>query len=386
MLNEKLQKTLAKADKLLLTSAKSGDWLAFFTPQNLVSERQTFLKKHSLGIKYEPRFAYKSLDSKEIQKLKKLLIEFNGINHLPEPLAEAYHLAFRNHLMMCDLLLAFEEKDDHQVSAQSEKIFGKPSKYLLSTAEKTVGNPDTPIRLSRHADKKDLTSDELSNSINNRLQQYGVRWKLVLTNYSVSRVSVKPIQRVITVRQDLFFSPHDVKKILVHEVDTHVLRTENGKRCWTPGIFELGFYDSEKTDEGLALYNERLQNVSSPDSDCIIALHVLGIEYASSHTFSETFDWIINYFPYDPEFAFHRVLRWKRGLHHQDRPGVFYKDMVYFMGFFEVNDYITNGGKISNLYYGRTGLEQAHNDWLTAAKTAGFKPHLAPILPIWLSD
>ena len=385
-MNKNLKDALAEVDGLLYRTAKSADWLAFFTPQNLVSERQKFLKMHSHSKTYEPQFGYRSPNLAEINNLKIALSNLNTHKSLPKPFNEAYNLALTYSVKMCDLVLAFEEKNDQKVSRLSELIFGRPDKHLVSIAKKVVGGPNIPICLSQNTDKKVVTSDALANAIQERMDQYDMQWQVVLSSESVSRVSVQPIKRVITIRRDLLFSQRDIQKILIHEVDTHMLRAENGKRCWEPGIFEIGFHDAEKVEEGLALYNEQLQQVSSLDFERIIALHVLGINYAASHTFSETFDWVAQYFPNDPDYAFHRVLRWKRGLHRQDRPGAFAKDLVYFLGFLELKNYISRGGKISQLYYGRTNLVQAQEEWLKSAKIAGFAPKVKPVLPIWLGD
>lgn len=55
--------------------------------------------------------------------------------------------------------------------------------------------------------------------------------------------------------------------------------------------------------------------------------------------------------------AFQTTLKVKRGLEDTSKKGAFTKDLVYFAGYLEIKDFVSKGGDIKNLYYGKYSLD-----------------------------
>lgn len=64
----------------------------------------------------------------------------------------------------------------------------------------------------------------------------------------------------ITIGSGRKFSEKDIERLNVHEIDVHVLRTENGN-LQPLKIFISGFPKYLKTEEGLAGYREKITNL-----------------------------------------------------------------------------------------------------------------------------
>jgi hypothetical protein len=121
-------------------------------------------------------------------------------------------------------------------------------------------------------------------------------------------------------------------------------------------MLSLGFGGEYlKTEEGLAVYNEKSANVTSKEQERVFAGRLYAVNYALSHDFSDTFEEMNKYF--NEEGAYSITQRVKRGVPNCNK-GAFTKDYCYFSGLIGINEYISKGKSIKDLYYGKFSTEE----------------------------
>ena len=146
-----------------------------------------------------------------------------------------------------------------------------------------------------------------------------------------------------------------------HEIDVHTQRSTNGS---SQGLhcFATGLQGAMKTEEGLALLAEEHTGTISPSTlqrqqHVISAIHLareLGISELYNHLRKKC----------SAGLAWNIALRVKRGLKNPELPGVYAKDSVYLVGWFELRQWLMSGGSLASLYVGKVGIEHPIDSWL----------------------
>jgi len=156
------------------------------------------------------------------------------------------------------------------------------------------------------------------------------------------------------IKKDAKFSPLIIKRLIAHEVGTHMVRAENG--CQQPyTIFKRGFPGYMGTEEGLAVVNEELCGVLNNQTLKVYAGRVIAVYMALTCGFREIYNHLSKNF--NKETAWKITLRAKRGLADTSKPGGLTKDYLYLDGYYKVKKYIENGNDINKLYIGKIGIE-----------------------------
>ena len=158
----------------------------------------------------------------------------------------------------------------------------------------------------------------------------------------------------IFVKKDIKIKKNRLDKIIAHEIMTHVLTTENGKK--QPYlIFQDGMANYLETQEGLAIYNEYelngIENRYYGASNLISSY--LGLEYS----FVEAVDKLIE-MGFKREAAIRFVVKTKRGLSDTSKPGGITKQSIYTRGALKIEKYIKDGGNIKDLYIGKVDVDK----------------------------
>jgi uncharacterized protein (TIGR02421 family) len=227
----------------------------------------------------------------------------------------------------------------------SIRIYGAPDRELLDLAKKI-------IRKQSKKDKKAYSSKEVINKFRFAFLEYGFPWTVV-EREMVADAAVNCNSKTLLIKKGARFSKKFVKRLIVHEIGTHALRSENGA-LQPYKFFERGFPGYLMTEEGLAVINEDLNNCLDHNTLKIYAGRVIAIEYALKGSFSDTYIELRKYF--DKKTAWRLVLRAKRGLSDTSLAGACTKDGCYLKGFLEIKKYLKKGGDINTLYYGKIGL------------------------------
>jgi hypothetical protein len=373
--------SLVPIDERLDRANRLTDWLPGVTPLNVSEERERFLSAAARGLVYEPVFRYRAWDPAEAAAAVKALVDLD-FSAVPAALRPEYEETRDDLAMRLELIRAFAADDNNAaVNEVSKRMFWPDDpEQLVAPARRALGSDTDAIQMVRETSPA-VSSDAVATAVRKALADLAISWETVVDASSAARVRVSNETRQVFVGRDARFRESDIRKILVHEIDTHVVRAENGRRLWQFALFAVGTPRSEMVEEGMALINEQSESVARPHQLRVIALHVVGIAAAAALSFSETFRTVLPYFHGDEREAFDRVLRWKRGLRRQDRPGALWKDTVYFGGLERVQRYLAAGGTMAALYLGRYDDRRMPHEVTDLLQEFGRRPRPAPILP-----
>ncbi len=188
-----------------------------------------------------------------------------------------------------------------------------------------------------------------------------VGWQVSWDPVMSARVLVESSRREIRVNPAAQFRESDVRRLVAHEIDVHVTRSENGKRQ-PLRLFSTGLPGSLHTEEGLAMCAEEHVGALGPGTAERQRRIGAIIQLARSMGFRELWEHVKP--EYGPRGAFSVVLRLKRGLADPGRPGVYAKDAVYGLGWGAVRRWLADGGELAHLYVGKVGIHHPVGDWL----------------------
>ncbi len=328
-----------RIDATLTRIRKVFENYQYITPTNLSEEYEKFIAKKK---NYSPQLLYPSFDAKPyITELESLHIDTTSK-------LGTFFEWIRTYLISFAKSWAQIGTDTFHTS----HLFGEVSDDLYSKAEKILQkNTYTP------PEKKDknITAQEVGHILLDTLKKYNLQgWHVIYKKNTGSVIHINGSAKQILLRKDELFSEEHVKKLIVHEIETHALRAENGRlQKYKILIAGLPFYLA--TEEGLAIYNEEQMNVTPLQQKIILARNVIGTKIAQTKGFMEVYKEIRAYCK-DNETAFKVSARIKRGLHDTSKPGGFLKDHVYLQGYFLIKEFIKKGGDIKKLYAGKIGI------------------------------
>ena len=322
------------------------DYQKYLTPINFSEENGLFLKNYREKKVYNPQYKYYKFCAENIYDtfhiLENLVLDNCKDNNI-----------FRESIdkLDCELKMYENIGDDEKFSESSIYVYGEPDIVYESEAKKDICS----IAHSSSESIGKYTPKELEYIIMKRLKEYGFDWKINVTSNMTSRISVEPDSKEIFINSHKKFSHNDILRLLVHEIDTHVLRTENGF------LRKYAFYSADLSrtimhEEGLALYNEKINGLQDDFAQLLYCARFLCcVNYNMS--FYELFDMLINY-GCSEDISLYIVSRIKRGLSDTSKPGGFVKDYVYYQGLKEIETAIEKDKGIYNkMYYGNISLK-----------------------------
>lgn len=305
------------------------------TPVNLQEEYEKFVDS---GRDYAPQLRYPMFDARPI---------IDELESLEIPTATSMGKLFAN--VRAYLLLfakAFNQIGTNNFTTTN--LFGEVSDDLLTKAKLIL--QEKPPEVGEK--EKTITAHQLGDYLLKEIESYGlVDWEVEFKKNTGSVVNVNGEQKHILIRDGASFSEDQLKKLIIHEVGTHVLRAANGRKQ-DYKIFSSGLPGYLATEEGLAAYNEELAGVSSPHVIYRLARNVVGTKLAATRGFMDVYRAILPYCK-DEDLAFRVTARYKRGLKDTSKPGGFLKDHAYLEGYFLIKTFVEHGGDIKDLYAGK---------------------------------
>ncbi len=325
---------LKKVDRdLAVISGKIGN--SYFNPLNANEEMRKVFKDNN----YNPRLKYDP-PKKSLIGVEKTLLSLETDNSVYGRLLKKKANEFYNFLTMVKSV-GKKEFTDYSI-----KIYGKPSLDLIRESKRILKIDEEEVwkRYSRLSMQKRF-SDEFS------LNKYD--WK-VKEKMMVAGAAISTKRKTLVLNQDKEFSESDVKRLVIHEIGTHVKRFENGKKQ-NYKMFSFGFPNYLETEEGLAAYNEYKCGLLSPRILKGYAGRVIANNLSLKNSFCGVYNCLLDYFP--KQEAWTLALRSKRGLTDTSKKGGFTKDHIYLKGFLRVKEYVEKGGNLKKLYIGKIGLE-----------------------------
>ncbi|MBW3015660.1 flavohemoglobin expression-modulating QEGLA motif protein [Candidatus Woesearchaeota archaeon] len=237
---------------------------------------------------------------------------------------------------------------DPKFTKYSIRVYGKPSKSLLRKARGLLELEMEPL-------KRNLNSDKFVPMLKAGLERYQLDdWKIKLVKGLSSTAYVNISDKTVMLRRGEKLSDKYVRRLVVHEIGTHVLRAVNGAQQKLK-VFSTGFPMYMATEEGLAVMNEHLAGLLDNRTLKNYAARAIAVGMALEQPFSEIYTFLLKYFP--RETAYRIAVRVKRGLVDTSQPGGCTKDYNYLAGYYDVKRYFKKHSRIDKLYYGKVSLE-----------------------------
>ena len=337
--------SIKQADSLISSIRKALNYQVFMTPNNYKNENLVFVDLFKRGKKYNPQYKYKQFNPAGINS------QWNTLKFFENDGTGISEIIYKNIVSLNNEIVLYTNIGKSEVFTDASKlVYGIPDRLLIDKAIKELND-------EQQTEENSLiyNADYLASVFSDRLNKYGFNWSIVIQENMAPRVSVEPEFNTIYINKNASFTKNDLIRLQVHEIDTHVLRTENGRRH---GINVLSG-DSPitlKDEEGLALFNEYINKVQDDYSLKLYAARFLcccNIDMS----FYDMFDMLISY-GCTFELALYVVSRIKRGLTDTSRPGGFNKDYVYFQGLHEmISALADNENTYKQLYFGAIALE-----------------------------
>ncbi len=317
------------------------DYQVYLTPLNFKEENNKFLDSYQSGKIYNPQYRYMSFkNSGESDNLDHIISYLKtDESSISEILLESVNSLSKEIVMYQTI------GNNINFTESTICVYGRPNCDLLPVAIKELQN-----NLAVDSKENEIGATSLADVIKRRLSVYGFSWNVELLDNMASRVSVEPENRSVYINKYKNFTPNDIKRLIVHEIDTHVLRSENGRRVGFE-VLASGTAGSLIHEEGLALYNEWLNNVQDVVTMRLYAARFIAC--CNIHlSFYDLFKMLISY-GCSLEQAMYVVSRIKRGISDTSLPGGFIKDYVYYQGFYDIKVFLAHHPEAyEELYYG----------------------------------
>lgn len=304
-------------------------------PTNVEKERQRFFSEKG----YEPQFEY----AHHKNNLENLKHELSLVT--PDDSVVGKVLAGIRDKYLLDICL-IESRGTEQFQDASMKLYGEPDKRLLRQARKL-------IYLKVRPEPNEYSTQQIIRKLRLAFMKYGFDWKIEQKDM-VANAAVRQSERLLLIKKNARFSHEFLKRIIVHEIGTHVLRAENGAS--QPYLFfARGLPGYLMTEEGLAVYNEEQNDCLNNYILKVYAGRVLAVHLAMQSSFSEVYESLRRYFTKNT--AWRLTVRAKRGLKDTSRAGAFTKDIAYLKGYMSIKDFVAKKGDMNQLYYGKVGID-----------------------------
>lgn len=320
-------------------------------PVNLAEEKELFLENISRGKKYNPQYKYRKLSQEDTAIL-------NKANHVFPDLIDRLGKINNNSLALLleqviigemSYLALFIKNRDKTFRHMLTDLFSFPDKKVFCTANEILLNfEETAI-----TDTEKISAKKFLARIKNYFSENGLVWSIKIDAGLGARFAVNSIRKEVILRSDDIYTEYDFLRFVVHEINTHIFRSENGYS--QPFLmFAIGLNNYLRTEEGLAIYMEQCGGILTNETLKIYAGRAIAASHANL-TFHEIFTKLFSYF--GKEIAFQITHRIKRGLEDTALPGGLTKDYIYLQGKLLIEEYLKKNDDIEYLYSGKIAID-----------------------------
>lgn len=350
-----------KKGKSSLTLAEATEKLAqlrlpialSFTPTNLEEEKRKFNESDT----YNPQFKYEITQNKNSEILKELasVTEISGVD---PRISEFYIKLISAKAQASDLMHAAGDND--RVTEISLKRFGQPSAILFRNASRVLRGLVKNYNLSSEMKgAEQLEYDQIKEAFSTVFEEIGLsEWSAdVSKKIADDSVKIAIKRKQVLMDPGISRSRAYLRKTIVHEVGTHVLRAYNGERSGVPALGKANLPSYLDIEEGLATYNEEKMGLLSESVLKNKAVHVWSTYVGQNMSFRELHSALQGIL--SKNLAFDNTYRVKRGLGDTSKPGIYSKDIVYFRGYRRVKKKLAADGSLfDKLYAGKIDLNR----------------------------
>ncbi len=350
---------LLRVDHQLAEIDRSLRFLRMLRPSNLASERERLRHDHG----YSPVYRYPELCFDPDDLLDRLAY-LHGDDSPVGRLLERKRIE-----ILQKIALLRSRGDTEAFLAASSNLYGRPTPSLLREARLLIGG----VRAASSGERT-IGAEEVQERLRQALQKEGLyEWQVILTGDIVADCAVG--RRVLLLKRTAQFTESRLLSLIAHEVETHVMVAENGRRQ-PYEIFERGGAGALETQEGLAIVNQDRVLPAGHEKRGWSALAALAVHHALSHSFADTRAYIRR-LGFSDDRALRTCEKVKRGLCSTVEAGAFTRELVYLRGATQVREFLSHGGDLRRLYVGRVALQ----DLSICERVEGLLPPL--LLPSW---
>lgn len=347
-----------------------------FTPTNLEIEKQKFFASDT----YEPQFTYRIVKNNNAEILKKLS-SLREISDVDPRISDFYIKLIESKKDSSDLMHAVGNNE--LVTEISYKKYGKPSSMLFRNSARVLRGKVDSYNI---VDMKKVSKDDMLGYEEIAAIFESVFNELNLNDWSVgksiniakngAKVGIK--KKEVLLDPNIERSKFKLRKTLVHEVGTHVLRSVNGSNSGFDALSNANLPSYLDVEEGLATWNESNMDLLTLRWLKEKAALVWAIYLGENLSFRELYNCVLGVLP--TRSAFDVVYRVKRGLEDTSYPGIYAKDVVYFRGFRKVMGRLEKDLSLyEKLYAGKIGFEQC--EWVDTGLIP--KAKIVPSRELW---
>ncbi|PKL36841.1 hypothetical protein CVV38_03020 [Candidatus Peregrinibacteria bacterium HGW-Peregrinibacteria-1] len=351
-------------DQKIMDVDRDTKLLYYLHPINLKEETDKFFKNTD----YNPQFTYRPLKFSPEEALAKL----EKIETDETPLGKLLAKKKQAVINKINLLTSIDKPGFTKIS---QKIYGRPSKEEYEKVVSILNKVN--VREVQRARTKLIYDDKAAQNIFMQVfKKYKLKhWKVVIKENMVARCLANK-NNILFIRRGSKFSEESIKNLIIHEIETHILTSENGK--FQPyEILNRGTADYLTTQEGLAMYNVEQQSNQIFNENYNAHGLVMAIYESMKHPFVTAYN-NLRALGIPRLTAYKIVLKAKRGYCDTSKPGAFTKDYIYYKGYHEIKEFVAQGGEIKDLYIGKLN----HHDLDLINQISNIRT--PNILPHWL--
>lgn len=311
------------------------------TPLNLKGELDKFLK----STKYNPKFLYKD------SKIKRYDLIIDDLERKAEQLDLPSDLFFHLIKYLNHLRLLYHAK--RSIGKSTFPIYASlifnweilDPQNLLKQVPPTKFRNEEKVKLMNAWEIKDILKSSIQKNYN--IPNFDV----CINNFSNNLIFVN--LETVNIGKGIKRFQNNVKRLIVHEVESHVIQNYNIRSSNNPLRTLSQFSHSELYSEGLAVYNEINSHTITKKS---FDNYYFRLKAANNlHlSFRELFEMLVSD-GLSIKHALNIVYRAKRGMYDTSHPGGFPKDSAYLMGYKAVLDFLKKNPE-KNMYYTKNPL------------------------------
>ena len=230
--------------------------------RNLARSRWSFTcadqKITSLEISHDPQFSYNFPATEEInawvEELNDMKTVYFDEQIYENKISKLLLDKIEENIVIAGLLLAYSEQDFENIETYNTLLYGPFDSELLKQAEEILQSYKEPKAELRWTI---LTGDEIQHYILEYMQKHNITGVKITPNTSSAAKFMISFGKTICY---LSYSPqmkmreYMLEADLIHELQTHYTRYENGKKTWW-NILAFWTQNYLTDEEGLALYN-----------------------------------------------------------------------------------------------------------------------------------
>ncbi len=320
-----------------------------FTPVNLEKEKRKFFNSDT----YNPKFVYKQVKN-DNDKILDELMKVTEVNDVDPKVSKFYLKYIQSKIEVNNLIKSVGNNE--KVTEISIHRFGLPSTALYNNSaieiRHLLRNKKLPYKLvSTEIKSNVVTSDVIIKVINDVFKELGLDDWQVFVSKRASNQSAKIAlkKKAIYIAPTFSRTPLMLKKLIVHEIFTHVFRHINGLESGVLALSKANLPKYQDVEEGLATFNEEKYGVLQLNHLLKKMVGVLALYNGVNMSFREVYNFMHLFFA--KNVAFNLTYRVKRGLADTSKPGIFAKDVIYWRGFRMVRRKIFEEPNVYNMLY-----------------------------------